>query len=86
MLKLDNELIELYVKCSKESESMNDKDVDRLIKLIKDNNKLKDALEYLLDFYIQVSDNACRCSDMYFDDDTELCPYCNAKKVLKEVK
>lgn len=55
-------------------------------KLIVDNNKLRDALEYLLDFYRQISDNACRCSDMCFDDDTELCPYCNAKEVLKEIK
>jgi hypothetical protein len=55
-------------------------------KLIVDKVNLTDALEYLLDFYIQISDNACRCNDMYFDDDTELCPYCNAKEVLRETK
>ena len=45
--------------------------------------KLRDALRCLKDEYIQYVDNACHCDEY---DDNEECPYCYAKRVLKETK
>jgi len=67
-------------------DKLKNENTKKIGKLIIDKAKLKDALEYLLDMYIQLVDNACQCENMYFDDPTELCPYCNAKEVLKEIK
>jgi len=69
-----------------ELDSLRNETTKKLGKLIIDKDNLKDALEYLLDMYIQLVDNACQCKNMYFDDPTELCPYCNAKEVLKEIE
>jgi len=44
--------------------------------------ELRNALECLKDEYIQYVDDACHCND--YDD--EECPYCYAKRVLKETK
>jgi len=69
-----------------ELDKLRDENMNGIVKVIVDRNNLQDALEYLLDMYIQLVDNACQCENMCFDDPTELCPYCNAKEVLKEVK
>jgi len=69
-----------------ELEELRNDNTKKIGKLIVDKDNLKDALECLLDMYIQLVDNACQCENMYSDDETELCPYCNAKEVLKETK
>jgi len=46
-------------------------------------SNLQNALECLKDEYVKYVDNACHCNEY---DETELCPYCNAKEVLKETK
>ena len=69
-----------------ELDKLRNENTKKIGKLIVDKDNLKYALEYLLDIYTQLVYNNCQCENMYFDDPTELCPYCNAKEVLKEIK
>jgi len=46
-------------------------------------SELRMALECLKDEYIQYVDNACHCDEY---DGGEECPYCYAKRVLKETE